>query len=82
MKAQWNKQTKEEIDAIVTAHADDDNEWDQPVRVHKKKTAKSTPDIRQLLAQTRGCLKPLRDIDEINKGIAQMRSEWDREWDH
>lgn len=82
MKAQWNKQTKEEIDAIVTALADDDNEWDQPVVVHKKKPTKSTPDIRQLLAQTRGCLKPLRDIDDIDKGIVRMRSEWDRERDY
>jgi hypothetical protein len=39
MKARRNKQTEEEIDAIVIAHADDENEWDQPVQVHKKKTA-------------------------------------------
>jgi len=65
----------------VTALADDDNAWDQPVHVHKKIPAKSRADIRQLLAQTRGCLKPLRAIDDIDKGIAQIRSEWDREWD-
>ena len=28
MKAHLNKQTKEEIDAVVTALADDDNAWD------------------------------------------------------
>lgn len=39
MKAQRSKQTEEEIDAIVTAHADDENAWDQPVHVHKKKSA-------------------------------------------
>jgi hypothetical protein len=77
MKAQWNKPTEEEIDAVVTALADDDNAWDQPVVVHKNKPTKSTPDIRQLLAQTRGCLKPLRDIDKIDKDAEKMRSEWE-----
>ncbi len=74
MKTHSNKQTEEEIDAIVTAHADDENAWDQAVHVHKKESAKSTTDIRQLLSHTRGCLKPLRDIDEIDSDIAQMRS--------
>jgi len=45
------------------------------------KTDKPTKDIRKLLAQTRGCLKPLRAIDDIDKDIAQMRAEWDREWE-
>ena len=31
MKAQRNKQTEEEIDAFVVAHADDENAWGQPV---------------------------------------------------
>lgn len=48
----------------------------------EKKADKPSPDIRQLLVQTRGCLKPLRTIDDIDKDVAQMRSEWDREWDH
>lgn len=38
-------------------------------------------DIRQLLAQTRGCLRPLRSIDEIDQNISGMRSEWNRAWD-
>ena len=32
MKAHLNKQTEEEMDAVVTALADDDNAWDQPSR--------------------------------------------------
>jgi hypothetical protein len=39
MKAQHNKQTEEEIDAIVVAHADDESEWEQQAIVRKKKTA-------------------------------------------
>lgn len=39
--------------------------------------AKPTPDIQHLLAKTRGCLKPLRAIDDIDNYMAQMRSEWD-----
>lgn len=39
MKAHSNKQTEEEIDAIVTVHADDENAWDQAEHVHKKKSA-------------------------------------------
>lgn len=77
MKSQWNKLTEEEIDAIITAHANDENAWDQLVHVHKNNPAKSSTDTRQLLAQTRGCLKPLRDIDEIDKDVVQMRSEWE-----
>jgi hypothetical protein len=46
-----------------------------------KDAAKPATDIRQLLAKTRGCLKPLRSLDEIDQNIAEMRSEWDREWD-
>jgi hypothetical protein len=40
-----------------------------------------TTDIRRLLAQSRGCIKPLRAINDIDKDIVQMRSEWDREWE-
>ncbi len=39
MKAQRNKHTEEEIDDIVTAHAGDENAWDQPVHIHKNKSA-------------------------------------------
>jgi len=39
MKAHRNKKTEQEIDAIVTAHADDENAWDTPVHLHKKKSA-------------------------------------------
>lgn len=46
-----------------------------------KETAKPPKDIRQLLAQTRGCLRPLKSIDEIDQNISDLRSEWDREWD-
>ena len=46
----------------------------------EKKAAKTATDIRQLLAQTRGCLKPLRLIDEIDQNISDMRSEWDRDY--
>lgn len=35
--------------------------------------AKPTPDIRQLLAKTRGCLKPLRAIDDIDKEMDQIK---------
>ena len=42
---------------------------------------KPKKDIRQLLAQTRGCIKPLRNFEEIDKEIVRMRSEWDREWE-
>ena len=38
MKTQRNKQMEEEIDAIVIAHADDEEAWDLPVNVSKKKT--------------------------------------------
>jgi hypothetical protein len=51
------------------------------VVVDLEKEAKPTTDIRQLLAKTRGCLKPLRSLDEIDQNITEMRSEWDREWD-
>jgi len=37
--------------------------------------AKPPVDIRQLLAQTRGCLRPLKPIDEIDQNISAMRSE-------
>ena len=37
------------------------------------KATKSTTNIRQLLAQTRGCVKPLRSIDEIDKNISELR---------
>jgi hypothetical protein len=47
----------------------------------EKKAAKPATDIRQLLAHTRGCLKPLRSIDEIDQNISDMRSDWNREWD-
>lgn len=33
----------------------------------EKEAVKPTTDIRQLLVQTRGCLKPLRPIDEIDQ---------------
>ena len=46
-----------------------------------KKVDSPTTDIRRLLAQSRGCIKPLRAINDIDKDIVQMRSEWDREWD-
>jgi hypothetical protein len=39
MKTERNKQTEEEIDAFVVAHAEDENAWDQPVHVVKKKSA-------------------------------------------
>jgi hypothetical protein len=39
MNAQRNKQSDEEIDVIVTAHADDESAWDQPVHIHRKKSA-------------------------------------------
>jgi hypothetical protein len=46
-----------------------------------KQTDKPATDIHQLLAKTRGCIKPLATVDEIDHDIAQMRSEWDREWE-
>ena len=46
-----------------------------------KKVDSPTTDIRRILAQSRGCIKPLRAINDIDKDIVQMRSEWDREWD-
>jgi hypothetical protein len=39
MKVHLKKQTEEEMDAIVTALEDDENAWDQPLHVHKKKSA-------------------------------------------
>lgn len=47
----------------------------------EKKVAKPMTDICQVLAQSRGCLKPLQAIDTIDEGITQMRAEWNREWD-
>ena len=47
----------------------------------EKVAKKTTGNLHQLLAQTRGCLKPLRKIDDIDTEMAEMRSEWDREWD-
>lgn len=46
-----------------------------------KEPAKPITDINQLLAKSRGCLKPMRSLDEIDQKISDMRSEWDREWD-
>lgn len=39
MKTERTKQTEEEVDAFVVAQAEDENAWDQPVRVVKKKSA-------------------------------------------
>ena len=47
----------------------------------EKNAIKPTNDIHQLLARTRGCLKPLKSVSNIDESITQMRSEWDREWD-
>lgn len=43
--------------------------------------AKPATNIQQLLAITRGCVKPLQTIDEIDANVTKMRTEWDREWD-
>ncbi len=43
--------------------------------------AKPATNIQQLLAKTRGCVKPLQTIDEIDANVTKMRAEWDREWD-
>ena len=40
-----------------------------------EKAAKSTTDIRQVLTQTRGFLKPLRSMDEIDQNISDIRSD-------
>jgi hypothetical protein len=47
----------------------------------EKNAIKPTTDIHQLLTRTRGCLKPLKSVCNIDESITQMRSEWDREWD-
>jgi len=47
----------------------------------EKKIEKPTTDISHLLAQTRGCIKPLRSIDEIDQACSEIRTDWDREWD-
>ena len=41
---------------------------------------KDTAQLNSLLEQSRGCLKPLRDVAEIDVEIARMRAEWDQEW--
>jgi hypothetical protein len=47
----------------------------------EKDSAKPITDVKQLLAKTRGCLKPLRTLDKIDQSVSAIRSEWDREWD-
>jgi len=39
---------------------------------------KDQAQLHQLLQQTRGCIKPLRSIDNIDAEISSMRLEWDR----
>ena len=47
----------------------------------EEKRDKPAKSIRQLLAKTRGCLKPLQTIDNIDADISKIRAEWNREWD-
>ncbi|HBG05744.1 MAG: hypothetical protein A2075_06145 [Geobacteraceae bacterium GWC2_58_44] len=37
--------------------------------------------IRTLLERSRGCVKPLRKIEDIDNDISKTRAEWDLEWD-
>lgn len=45
-----------------------------------KLDAQPTKNIRRLIENSRACVKPLMDIDEIDASVLKMRSEWDREW--
>ena len=42
---------------------------------------KDTSDIRHLLEQSRGCIRPLRSLQDIDDEIKKMHAEWDLEWD-
>jgi len=46
----------------------------KPERPGKEKT-------RELLDAAWGCVEPSRTVDEIDRDIAGMRAEWDRDWD-
>ena len=38
-------------------------------------------ETRKLLDAAWGCVEPPRTADDIDRDIARMRAEWDRDWD-